>query len=235
MKRFALVLAGSILFASAIVAPIASPVLLAQFVQTGSVDFKQILTPPPAQDSDATKQEIDAILALQQSRTPQEEARAKSEATMTVWIFSGVLGSKFNPDDLPETTKFLIQVTKETSGITNAAKDFYSRKRPFLVDDRVKPCVPLEATASYPSGHSTRATVWALVLSEVFPDQRDALIARAQQIGNDRVLGGVHYPSDVEAGRTLAAAIVKQMLADADFQTQLQKVKAECAAHVTAN
>jgi acid phosphatase (class A) len=126
-------------------------------------------------------------------------------------------------------------VTKQTNAIANPAKDFYGRKRPPLIDARVKPCVPLEATASYPSGHSTRATVWALVLSEIFPDQKDALIARSRQIGDDRVLGGVHYPSDVEAGRTLAAAIVKDMLADPDFQAQLEKVKAECVAHVKAN
>jgi acid phosphatase (class A) len=73
------------------------------------------------------------------------------------------------------------------------------------------------------------------VLSEIFPNQRDALMARSRQIGDDRVLGGVHYPSDIEAGRTLAAAIVKQMLSDPDFQGQLQKVRDECQVHFKTN
>jgi len=209
--------------------------LHAQFLAPASLDFKSILTPPPAPDSDQTKQEIEKILSLQQSRTPEEIARAKSEVTMSPWILSGVLGSTFNPDDLPLTAKFLTQITKDTNSLANPAKDFFARKRPPFIDPRVKPCVPLEATASYPSGHSTRATVWALVLSEIFPDKRDALIARAHQIGDDRVLGGVHYPSDIAAGRTLAAAIVKQMLAHPDFQKQLQAVEEECHAHVKLN
>ena len=71
---------------------------------------------------------------------------------------------------------------------------------------------------------------WALVLAEVVPEQRDALIARAHLIGDDRVLGGVHSPSDVEAGRTLAAAIAKQLVADPQIQTLIAKAKSECAA-----
>src|ERR1700722_10065578 len=96
-----------LLFASIL---LLSPLARAQFIKPAQIDFKTILTPPPAPDSDQTKKEIETILAFQQSRTPQDEARAKSEVTMSPWIMSGVLGPSFNPDDLPLTTKFLTEI-----------------------------------------------------------------------------------------------------------------------------
>jgi acid phosphatase (class A) len=194
-----------------------------------TVDFKTILPGPPAAGSDAAKQDIDHLLALQTSRTDAEVKRANSEVKMTPFIYSGILGPKFNPDDLPETAKFLKAIIVATAATTTEAKNFYGRKRPYLADPRIHPCVPPENTPSYPSGHSTRATVWAIVLSELYPDQKDALMARSRQIGDDRELGGVHYPSDVEAGRLLGAALAKQLLADPDVQADLVKVKAEIA------
>jgi acid phosphatase (class A) len=206
----------------------------ADFIKTAAVDFKAILSPPPAQDSDQTKQEIEQILKLQDSRTPEEVARAKSEANYNVWLFSTPLGSWFKADDLPVTGKFLNEILRETGGVTTAAKNFYGRKRPFLIDARVKPCFDVDASFSYPSGHSDAATVEGLVLAKMFPDERDALIARSRQIGDDRVLAGVHFPSDVEAGRTLGAAIFKRMETDASFETQLLNAHDECLAHEAA-
>jgi len=49
---------------------------------------------------------------------------------------------------------------------------------------------------------------------------------RARQIGWDRVIAGVHYPSDIAAGRVLGLAIGEDMLASPDFKAELAKVKA---------
>jgi len=59
-------------------------------------------------------------------------------------------------------------------------------------------------------------------------------MARGQQIGDDRVLGGVHFPSDIEAGHTLAHALFDKLAASQDFQADLTKAKAEIAAARTA-
>ena|GEM_PF-6797337 len=104
-------------------------------------------------------------------------------------------------------------------------------KRPAADAADVKPCVLMEKTFSYPSGHSLRSAVWAAVIAKLVPDQEKALVDRAHQIGDDRVMAGMHFPSDVEAGRTLAAAIVKQMMDDPEFQKELAAAKEECAAH----
>jgi len=93
----------------------------------------------------------------------------------------------------------------------------------------VQALVPLPKNASYPSGHSTYGTVDALVLAELAPDLHDALIARGEQIGDDRVIAGVHFPSDVTAGRTLGNAIFSVMAASPVFQEDLTAAKAEVA------
>jgi acid phosphatase (class A) len=59
---------------------------------------------------------------------------------------------------------------------------------------------------------------------------KDAILARGRQIGDDRVIGGVHFPSDVEAGRTLAQAIFAKLMASPDFQADLARAKTEIAA-----
>src|ERR1700722_18763252 len=73
----------------------------AKFVPPSALDFKAILTTAPSQDSELEKQEMDEVLWLQKTRSPDEIKRAQSEVTITAFSFSDVLGSWFNPDDLP--------------------------------------------------------------------------------------------------------------------------------------
>lgn len=201
-----------------------------KYVQPAAVDYKAILTTAPAQDSAQEKQDMDEVLWLQKTRTPDEIKRAQSEVTITAFSFSDVLGPWFNANDLPVTAALMSQVEKDTKAIFNPAKDEFGRKRPFMVNPDVHPCVTTETTPSFPSGHSTRAVVWAYILADMFPEHREALLARAYQIGDDRVLAGMHFPTDVEAGRVLGKAIAEQMLADPTFQADLDKAKAECMA-----
>jgi acid phosphatase (class A) len=72
--------------------------------------------------------------------------------------------------------------------------------------------------------------VLAMVLSEMLPDHKKALMAQGMQIGDDRALAGQHYPSDVDAGRVLAKAIFEKMEQDPKFRQSLEAAKAECAA-----
>jgi acid phosphatase (class A) len=200
------------------------------FVQPDDIDIKSILAPPPASDSDQTRREIDQLLQLQAKRTDADVARIKTEFELTPFLFSEVLGSWFNPDDLPATAKFLAQVMKNAGSISSQAKDIFKRDRPFTVDPRIHPCMEKETTFSYPSGHSTRSMVLALALARMFPEHADALIARAKLVGDDRALAGEHFPGDVEAGRTLAKAIFQQMMKSPEFQAEMEKAKNESLA-----
>ena len=92
---------------------------------------------------------------------------------------------------------------------------------------------PSEVVA-YPSGHSTAGTVMALVLAEMFPEKRDALLAIGRSIGWHRVMLARHYPTDVVARRVLAQAIVRELDANPQFQHDLAAAKAEILANLAA-
>jgi acid phosphatase (class A) len=203
-----------------------------KYIKPGDVDIKALLPAPPAPDSDQNKKEIEVLLQLQAGRTPQDVKNAKAEVKVTPFVFSEVLGSSFNPDDLPITTKFLAELTAEVKAVYSPAKKLYARARPYDADPRIIPCIEKEASNSYPSGHATYSRVWALTLAEIFPEKKDALMAVADRIALDREKGGVHYPSDIEAGKKLADAIFGQLKTNADFQVDLSQAKEECLSHV---
>jgi acid phosphatase (class A) len=208
----------------------AAPTSQPAFLAPDHFDFKALLGEPPAEDSQQHSAEVDQLLMLQAHRTPIDEARCKSEEEVTVFAFATVLGQGFNEDDLPKTAALMAEVNKQAKIPTNAAKNMWRRVRPPLADPRIHTCVTLEKTPSYPSGHAMRGMLWATLLSEIFPAQRAALMARGKQIGDDRFLAGMHYPSDVVAGQKLGAEIARRFLADEDFKARFAVVKSECLA-----
>ena len=168
----------------------AAPASQPAFLAPDHFDFKTLLGDPPADDSRQHKDEVDQLLSLQARRTPIDEARCKSEEEVTVFGFATVLGSGFNENDLPKTAALMAEVNKQAKIPTNAAKNLWQRVRPPLADPRIHTCVTLEKTPSYPSGHAMRGILWATLLAEIFPQQRDALMARGKQIGDDRFAVG---------------------------------------------
>lgn len=211
-----------------------APATRPTYVAPKDFDFKAILGDPPADNSPEHKAEVDRMLDLQASRTADEVRRCKSEEEVTVFCFSTVLGEGFNAKDLPVTSRVMEDAYADARSVSNAAKKVWLRVRPPLAEPRIQPCVALEHTASYPSGHAVRGVMWAILLSEIYPDKRDALMARGRQIGDDRFLAGMHYPSDVAAGQKLGGEIARRLLANAAFQSQLEQVRREIRAHGVA-
>ena len=60
---------------------------------------------------------------------------------------------------------------------------------------------------SYPSGHTTQAFYIATKLSRIFPDLKKQLFTVAHMVAESRIDSGVHFPSDNEAGKLLAAKL----------------------------
>jgi membrane-associated phospholipid phosphatase len=121
---------------------------------------------------------------------------------------------------------FLDQVSQLVSKIASVFKDKYARPRPYAEDQRIQPCAPKSGgTLSYPSSHATEGAVDACVLGQIFPDRAAKLTDYGQYIGELRVIAGVHHPSDVAAGQTLAAAICGRLTQESDFNAEVAKLK----------
>jgi acid phosphatase (class A) len=96
------------------------------------------------------------------------------------------------------------------------------------------PCTAPAATPvyspSYPSGHATVGAMMAILLAQMVPEQRAALFARGWDYGEARVISGVHFPSDVEAGRTLGTLLIGLMQQDRRFRGDLEAARRELRA-----
>jgi acid phosphatase (class A) len=200
------------------------------YVQPSDINWASILPGPPPDDSADHAAEVAQMLYLQESRTAADVIRCRSEVDVSFATFADVLGDDFKERLLPQTAALLQQVEIDNHAILADAKKNWNRPRPNKSDSRIHPCVKLETNGSYPSGHASQGIVWATILSEIFPDHRDQLMARGREIGQDRVIGGVHYPTDVRDGQALGAAIVNKLLENSDFQVALEQAKDECHA-----
>jgi len=222
--------------------PAAAPVLATssqapagQYIAWGDIDLRALLPDPPADDSPATRAEIEELLKLQESRTPEQVARAEAEDPLTVYAFAPVLGTNFTAATLPVTDKLLVRVGAQTSAVSGRGKKLWKRARPFVTDARIQPAGRKPSDASYPSGHATRAFAWAVVLGELFPARKAELLERAKEIGQGRMNMGVHYPSDVAAGTKLGQAIGAKIIASAAFQNDAEAARQEIERVLTKN
>jgi acid phosphatase (class A) len=148
--------------------------------------------------------------------------------------FSCALDTPITEQDTPHLYMLLRRTLTDALLSTYAAKNHYSRTRPFVVN-KEPTCTPdqekfLITNGSYPSGHTAIGWGWALILSEIAPEQTDAILARGRVFGESRVICNVHWQSDVIEGRFMGAATVARLHADATFRADLEAAKAELAA-----
>jgi membrane-associated phospholipid phosphatase len=98
---------------------------------------------------------------------------------------------------------------------TWAAKYTYNRPRPSQVDPTLTTLLAMPNSPSYPSEHAAAAGAAATILTYLFPDHAEQFAAQAEEAGRARLLAGVQYPSDIEAGLALGRAVAKEVIARA--------------------
>jgi acid phosphatase (class A) len=192
-------------------------------------DGVALLPPPPAAGSVEEAADLAEVQAVFHARTPAELERATKDSSLAFSLFRSAIGPVFDLDKLPKTDSLMQQVKNEIQSTINLPKDSFKRKRPYQLDDTLNMGKP-EPSFGYPSGHSTRGTVYAMVLAELFPEKKDAILQIGRDIGWDRVLIGKHFPTDIYAGRVLGQAIVHELLASKNFQQDFSAAKEEIAA-----
>ena len=207
----------------------AKPSAEPSFVAADQTHSELILPTPPAADSAITKNELALLHKIQKSRTKDQSEQAMADdKNETMFLYSNVLGARFNPILLPLTAAFALRVKKDEGINANPAKNHYQRVRPYNLDKTLSPiCVTKTKNDSYPSGHATAGYLQALVLVEMVPEQRDAILARADDYANNRLICGVHYPSDVAASKLLAYSIHAVMDTNPQFQKEMAVARTE--------
>lgn len=204
------------------------------YLKAADMDGKTILGPPPAAGSPqdradrATYEETRALAGTPRWKTAIQDNDLWQGGAMK--RYACALGVDIGEKTTPATFKMLHKIELDVRTFGTPAKNFYNRQRPALGNDKPV-CVPREpwmtTNASYPSGHSMNAWSWALILTEARPDKATELLKLGREGGDSRVICGVHYPSDIEAGRSLGAGMVARLHADPVFMADMAAVKQE--------
>ncbi len=179
----------------------------------------------PAHGSKVAEQDIETLLKYQATRSSAQCALGRRQQHPTYAAFfshTEVLDS-----DLYANTKELGErVAHFSERIADDFKGKFDRKRPYDEDSRIKPCAAkVGGEKSYPSSHAIVATVTSCMLAEIYPDQAPDIEQYGQELGELRVIIGLHHPSDVAAGQKLGQEICARLKLEPDFQKELKALK----------
>ena len=224
VKRVSLAAIGVLVLAFAAAAPVqAKDAKSSVYLSAGSVDGAKLIGPPPAADSAEHRTQMAIVLWLQRTRTPAQVAFV--EKTLNVERFAPILAADLFTVDGIALKATIDAVIDEVRADYDALKAKYGEPRPFTVNKAVRPVGDARPVAAYPSGHATRAVVYARLLAEIFPDKKGALMELAMQVGYGRVIAGVHYPMDVLAGQKLGNAYADVIVKQPAFKQAVQRIR----------
>ncbi|MFB2580259.1 phosphatase PAP2 family protein [Herbiconiux sp. P15] len=116
----------------------------------------------------------------------------------------------------------LVNQFRNSSASTNPSKAFYNYARPFRWSDEVivlptlEPAKKTDAEAltdgGYPSGHTNAAWLASLAFAYSTPERFQEILTSASEIGNTRIVAGMHSPADVIGGRMMSTAVAAAAL-----------------------
>jgi acid phosphatase (class A) len=178
----------------------------------------------PANSSDQVRKELDYMLDLQATRTPEQVTRVEFLGNIGYWpsinmipshqayeqnlkdlFFEGreLMGENINAKNFPKVSKLLQGVMQDMRVMEFTIKYKLFRPRPYHLESKLQPLAKINSP-SFASGHTLWAFIQAFTWSELVPEKQKEFIALAEEIRRSREIMGIHYPSDNEASRQVA-------------------------------
>lgn len=208
----------------------------AYFTQEELPNMINFLPPPPEFESARfAADETQYLWGIRQRQDEERAAMAIRDANYgmqtIIQEFCPILGLEISSDGTPELYTLLQDVGATCDSISNRAKEYYRRTRPFVYYNQ-QTLVPEQEEShinngSYPSGHTVLGWTMALLLSDINPAVADELLARGYEYGQSRVIAGYHWQSDVDAGRLGGSVLYAKLQGNERFRDQLAKAQQE--------
>jgi hypothetical protein len=93
------------------------------------------------------------------------------------------------------------------------AKYTVNRKRPSEIDNTLATAVAVPSSPSYPCEDSVAAGAAAAIIAHIYPKEAQRVMAAAEEASRSRVLAGVAFPSDAQAGLDLGRKVAERVIA----------------------
>lgn len=198
------------------------------FVKPGQLELGKLLAPLPDPNSETQQRDLAAVLEAQKTRSPAQVERAVADNALSIYRFADVVAPDFSAARYPQLDAFFKRMFNDSRILVLSSKDVWDRPRPYVVSKEVQTVGELpKAPGSYPSGHAIFGYLSAIILANMLPEKASALYERGYEYGTNRVITGVHFPSDLEAGRMAATAIAAALMQSEQFRSELEIAKEE--------
>lgn len=180
--------------------------------------------PPPAFGSDEFNAQLAEARQISDARTPEQAALAVfwdgAPGTHTPpghWnLEAATLAVKYRLSELEAAHLFALanMVSYDAIVASHEAKYHYWLLRPTMADPMITTAIGLPNFPSYPSNHAAISSGMAQIIAAQFPAERARLEALAEEAAFSRVLGGIHYRFDGDAGVQLGRDVAALALAN---------------------
>lgn len=192
------------------------------------LDLVSVLPPPVANGSTEDRAQQQKVLAAQRAASPARLEQVRHDADESVFaMFGGVLGGRFNEAALPATAHLFARLAATEDAVVTPAKTAFARLHPWESDPAIKPLTVATRAGSYPSGHTTHVTLDAIVLGDLVPQVRTAIWQRSDDYAESRIIGGMHYPNDIEGGRRAGTALAVALQSRIDYRIDVEAARSE--------
>jgi hypothetical protein len=166
---------------------------------------QNVMIPPPPPE---TIEELNQVINQYHNRLNPNSLQYDLDERMEL-LFNDVV-QEYYGDNVIAKVK---ELKKHLKPIIDQLKKYFKRERPEEVaamlginwnSDSVD-MNTINNSYSYPSGHAAQAYYVALNLCDKYPKAKNGLIDVAEAVAQSRIDRGVHFPSDLHAGRSLAS------------------------------
>jgi acid phosphatase (class A) len=190
---------------------------------TADYAWQHLLPPPPSPGSAMDQADMAAIQRFQSQADSPRWQQAQRDISFDIFpVYQAVLGTDFTAKNYPEVAALIDYAGVHLNRASAASKAAFMRPRPYVSDPSLRLCTTeAPQNTSYPSGHAGWGWLSARIIAQIETEHADAILARGRDYGDSRVVCGVHYPSDVEAGRALGEAVFKALERDRQYQRLL--------------
>lgn len=206
------------------------------YLPKDSIDYRLLVGQPPAQGSILDQLDMAISQRFQAEIASDRWDVAELDSKMVYPRFADAFGKPIDRARSPRLVQLLNRVMRDAADPVWTAKDAFRRPRPYQRYQLTRRCgsSPVPAPdreprggSSYPSGHTVYGWATALLLAEVAPDRAPLILERGRDYALSRVICGYHFPTDTEASRAVAAAILTRLHGNEAFIGDLRAAQAE--------
>jgi acid phosphatase (class A) len=184
--------------------------------------IEKIIGQPPAPGSMEDLMDFATLLLFQAVRTPQDCAYAASQEDVSLEAFFGGENGPLSKEEVKKHKFFFLRYMLKAGIPSTIGKLKFKRPRPYDANVNIQPCIQKEKSYAFPSGHAAVSRLVARALGAKYPERAELFMLRADEVANNRVVGGVHHPTDIVAGKALGDYYAKKFLASKQFMLELE-------------